>query len=151
MNNNRFLQILLFTFLISMMSAGQLAEAAYTCNDDTVVESAAECDSHDGVASCGDGIVGGDEECDRGSQNSDTEPDGCRTQYCVRAYCGDGVADSAEQCDGDAKKGAICSDFKRNGENYWSGSLSCNYDCSLDLSECHYCGDGLTQSPQEQL
>lgn len=126
--NNRFFQILLFACLISIFTGVQSVEAG-----------------------CGNSIVEKalGEDCDNGTQNSDTEPDACRSS-CQKASCGDGVADSWEQCDGDDNKGTICSDFKRHGENYWSGSLSCNYECTLDLSECHYCGDGITQAANEQ-
>ncbi|MFH2006957.1 MAG: MYXO-CTERM sorting domain-containing protein [bacterium] len=48
---------------------------------------------------CGDGdqnVAG--EECDDGQDNSDTEPDACRTD-CLPAACGDGVLDTGEECD----------------------------------------------------
>ena len=47
---------------------------------------------------CGDGSATGNEACDLGSGNSDSEPDGCRSD-CSAATCGDGVTDSGEQCD----------------------------------------------------
>ncbi len=47
---------------------------------------------------CGDGVVEQAEECDDGLDNSDTQPDACRTD-CSAASCGDGVIDSGEQCD----------------------------------------------------
>ncbi|MBW2992457.1 hypothetical protein KY345_04535, partial [Candidatus Woesearchaeota archaeon] len=47
---------------------------------------------------CGDGVVEGIEECDDGGDNSDNEPDACRTD-CTFARCGDGVEDSDEDCD----------------------------------------------------
>lgn len=47
---------------------------------------------------CGDGSVMGEEECDRGDENSNLVPDACR-ENCRKAYCGDGVLDSFEQCD----------------------------------------------------
>ncbi len=47
---------------------------------------------------CGDGVIAGDEECDDGRDNSDVEPDACRTD-CRVAYCGDGVIDALELCD----------------------------------------------------
>lgn len=51
---------------------------------------------------CGNGMMEGDEECDAGTDNSDTEPDACR-RACVDAFCGDGVVDTGEDCDeGDA-------------------------------------------------
>ena len=51
-----------------------------------------------GQPQCGDGIQQGAEECDNGTQNSDTQPDACRTD-CTSARCGDGALDSGEGCD----------------------------------------------------
>jgi hypothetical protein len=45
------------------------------------------------VPECGNGVVEGDEECDDGDANSDTEPDACRTD-CSEHRCGDGVVDT---------------------------------------------------------
>lgn len=106
---------------------------------------------------CGNGIVDGRDTCDDGQQNSDTEPDGCRSN-CMKAWCGDGVADSGEECDGDDIRASICSDFDHkppyhrsiSNDNWDSPRLTCNFDCTIDLSDCKYCGDGITQSPQEQ-
>ena len=48
---------------------------------------------------CGDGIVGGREECDDGVESNSDEPGAaCRTN-CMSARCGDGVVDSGEDCD----------------------------------------------------
>ncbi|HJN73610.1 MAG TPA: hypothetical protein QGF58_06710 [Myxococcota bacterium] len=47
---------------------------------------------------CGNGILEDGEACDDGEDNSDTEPDACRST-CVLPECGDAVADSAEACD----------------------------------------------------
>jgi cysteine-rich repeat protein len=49
-------------------------------------------------SACGDGTVTGLEQCDEGPNNSDTEPDACRTD-CQAAGCGDGVEDTGEECD----------------------------------------------------
>jgi cysteine-rich repeat protein len=56
---------------------------------------------------CGDGIVEGNEECDAGAHNSDTEANACR-RNCKRAACGDGVQDAGEQCDGTPNCTAGC-------------------------------------------
>ena len=45
-----------------------------------------------------DGQLDAFESCDTGVDNSDTEPDACRTD-CSLAGCGDGVADAGETCD----------------------------------------------------
>ena len=48
---------------------------------------------------CGDGIVGGREECDDGADSNSDEPGAaCRTN-CMSAHCGDGVVDPGEECD----------------------------------------------------
>jgi hypothetical protein len=50
------------------------------------------------TATCGNGTVDGQEECDNGAANSDRTPDACRLD-CKRPKCGDGVVDKGEQCD----------------------------------------------------
>jgi cysteine-rich repeat protein len=47
---------------------------------------------------CGNALVEGEEECDDGTENSDTVIDSCRTN-CTFAHCGDGVVDTGEMCD----------------------------------------------------
>lgn len=56
---------------------------------------------------CGNGILEEGEECDDGENNSDADPDACRTD-CRASRCGDGVADSAEGCDGTDMGGETC-------------------------------------------
>lgn len=52
------------------------------------------------VSACGDGALDPGEECDNGSENSDTTPGACRLQ-CKKAFCGDFVPDYTlgEHCD----------------------------------------------------
>lgn len=50
------------------------------------------------VPFCGNGERDQEEECDDGDDNSDTEPNACRTT-CAEAACGDGVRDDGEACD----------------------------------------------------
>ena len=47
---------------------------------------------------CGDELATGNEGCDDGTSNSDSEADACRSD-CQPAHCGDGVTDTGEQCD----------------------------------------------------
>ncbi len=74
---------------------------------------------------CGDNIVNnaGTEECDKGDDNSDTQPNACRTD-CREAYCGDGVEDEGEECD----------DGNNVNEDF------CSADCKIER-----CGDGIIQ------
>ncbi|MEZ4437023.1 MAG: hypothetical protein R3F65_31900 [bacterium] len=52
--------------------------------------------------------------------------------------CGSGTVEGPEQCDGDAFGGLGCADFGWPG-----GRLGCRDDCTIDLSACNRCGDGL--------
>ena len=80
---------------------------------DGVKDSLEQCDDgnaneHDGctwkgeISTCGNGVVEVPEECDAGGQNSNVEPNVCRT-VCRKPFCGDGVVDVGEECD-DANK-----------------------------------------------
>ncbi len=70
------------------------------CSASCEIEAGYECTEVPSlcVTVCGDGVVAGAEECDDGGDNSDTEPDACRTD-CTAASCGDGVVDTDEECD----------------------------------------------------
>jgi cysteine-rich repeat protein len=71
---------------------------------------------------CGDGQLDQGEACDDGADNSDSEPDACRTD-CTLPVCGDHVVDRGEECDG----GPGCTD-----------------ECTLDL-----CGNGVVDDGEE--
>ncbi len=47
---------------------------------------------------CGNAFVDPGEECDRGPENSDFQPNQCRTD-CRNPRCGDSITDKTEQCD----------------------------------------------------
>ncbi len=83
-----------------------------------------------GVPVCGDGTQDVGEECDDGTNNSDSMPDACRTD-CTLPSCGDGVTDSGESCD----DGMANSDTTPN---------TCRTDCTLPI-----CGDSVTDSGEE--
>ncbi len=84
-------------------------------------------------AVCGNGELEAGEQCDDGSENSDTAPDACRSD-CRSAFCGDGVQDSAEQCD----DGTANSDAAPN---------ACRTNCQAPS-----CGDGVVDpSPDPTL
>jgi hypothetical protein len=73
---------------------------------------------------CGNGDMKWNEECDDGAQNSDADPDACRTD-CQLPRCGDGTVDSGEQCD----------DGSQNDDEMPD---ACRSDCTLPS-----CGDGI--------
>ncbi|MCD6499407.1 MAG: hypothetical protein J7M25_14035 [Deltaproteobacteria bacterium] len=80
---------------------------------------------------CGNGVVEGNEECDEGSNNSNTNPDACRAD-CTLPWCGDGVADSGEACDTMDLNEKTCASFGMGGTG-----LACNRDCrGFDRSAC---------------
>jgi len=87
-------------------------------------------DGECGNSECGDGYtdLAEGEACDDGIENSDSEPNGCRSD-CSKARCGDGVQDSGEQCD----------DGNASDED------SCLGSCVLNV-----CGDGFLDPVREQ-
>src|SRR5581483_2856833 len=66
-----------------------------------------------GQATCGNGVVEGDEQCDDGNRDN---ADACKNN-CTNAVCGDGVvADPGEQCDdGNTTPNDGCTDCKIDG------------------------------------
>jgi len=119
---------------------------------------------------CGNGEIDGAEQCDDGEDNSDTEPNACRTN-CALPRCGDGVHDAREGCDdgpdnSDYRKDACRSDCREaycgdalidtgeacdrdklglatcEREGFSAGELTCSAECTIDTSACVTCGDG---------
>jgi len=87
-----------------MRSTILLLLALFACDEERVADSTMPWV----LPGCGNGLLEGDEECDEGAANSDSEPDACRSA-CLLPSCGDGVADSGEDCDdGDAWGGDGC-------------------------------------------
>jgi len=122
-------------------------------------------DSHCiGNTPCGNGNVDPGEQCDDGSDNSDTDPDACRTN-CLEAHCGDGVTDADEECDdGNAVDGDGCeSDCTFTpGPTCGDGTLDPDEDCDDGVANsdttpdaCRtncvdpFCGDGVTDSDED--
>jgi cysteine-rich repeat protein len=122
---------------------------------------------------CGDGLIDQGEECDDGTDNSDTIADACRTN-CRQAHCGDGILDSGEGCDdGNEADGDGCSSgcivegcgngILEQGEYCdggqvadltcadlgWShGELGCATDCGPILAGCYTCGNGVCEAAE---
>lgn len=118
-------------------------------------------------AVCGDGVVNTNgvdiEECDDAEDNSDTEPDACRTT-CVLPACGDGVTDegAGEDCDdglsnSDTEADACRTDCAAAGcgdgvVDMGEGCDDGNYDdtdACLDTCVSSTCGDGWVQEGEE--
>jgi cysteine-rich repeat protein len=76
-------------------------------------------------AVCGDGIVGGDEQCDEGSSNRG-DYGGCRADCTYGSFCGDSHLDPGETCDA--------------GVNTTHYGLS---GCAPGCVPAHFCGDGI--------
>lgn len=104
------------------------------------------------VPACGDGILDDGEDCDDGTDNSDTAPDACRTD-CTAALCGDGVVDSDEACEGDDGcencQLTFCGDGVLNGEEVCDAGAQ-NSDTAPDAcrGDCTpaRCGDGVVDT-----
>ncbi|MCH9682041.1 MAG: hypothetical protein K0V04_11445 [Deltaproteobacteria bacterium] len=136
--------------------------------------------SSGGGAMCGNGRVEGDEECDLGAGNGDTQA--CTSQ-CRDATCGDGLlwageegcddAGQSAECDADCSP-AVCGDGTINdtaGEQCEAdgpgfaciacqaqcteGTANCNRDllgdgCEADLGSLATCGDCMTSCVGDQ-
>ncbi|MBU1238776.1 hypothetical protein KKF84_10225 [Myxococcota bacterium] len=69
----------------------------------------------------------------------------CSEEVSSSSECGDNVLDVGEECDGTNTGGAQCSDH-----GFYYGPVSCNDDCTLDLSLCsNSCGDGVLDGSEE--
>jgi cysteine-rich repeat protein len=106
---------------------------------------------------CGDGLLGGTEECDDGNN---APGDGCRAN-CTREICGDGILDLGEGCDDGNTVGgdgcsATCQREPRCGDGILDPGEQCddgnnvNGDgCSATCQREPRCGDGILD-PGEQ-
>ncbi|MEZ4368277.1 MAG: hypothetical protein R2939_18660 [Kofleriaceae bacterium] len=131
----------------------------------------AECSARCELRRCGDGELGGIEECDVASDGSLMlrEPLACASfgfyqgqigcsSLCrlelssCHGRCGDGVVDgiAGEACDGDAfAAGASCGDL-----GYYEGEVACSAACQLTAtaSTCTgQCGDGIVDADAGEL
>jgi hypothetical protein len=80
---------------------------------------------------CGDGVVGGAEECDDGPLNGTLASD-CSID-CTFAVCGNGVIDGnrGEQCDGVDLGGETCVTLGHSGGLLLCDPETCTYDTSM--------------------
>lgn len=84
-------------------------------------------------AVCGDGIVGGEEQCDDGlAGNSNTTPNACRKD-CKDPVCHDGVTDNQfnEQCDDGNTNNTDCCVGECVNATCGDGTKNCNEECDL--------------------
>ncbi len=125
------------------------------CSDDSGGENKGPDAAQQAV--CGNGIREEGEECDEGADNSDLEPNACRSD-CRFPRCGDGVADEGEDCDGRDYADKTCqdlvdpeapSDWPEADRHFTGGHLACTEDCRLDLSGCTRCGNGMAEEGEE--
>ncbi len=56
---------------------------------------------------------------------------GCTLEFPPAAQCGDGVLVAGEECDGPSMTTTLCADL-----GLGAGQLSCNADCTFDISQC---------------
>ena len=99
---------------------------------------------------CSNGRVNGIEECDDGLENSDTEPDACRTD-CSFPRCGDGVVDVSGHPLDQNFRFEECDDGPRNSDFMPD---ACRLDCTepscgdgvIDVNEGEQCDNGENNS-----
>lgn len=78
--------------------AGEQCDLGYAVNSDS-----GPCTQQCALASCGDGLVWlGQEQCDLGPDNNDSDYGGCREDCTLGPRCGDGTKQAVEECDASA-------------------------------------------------
>lgn len=83
----------------------------------------------------GDGVQDGIDNCpgvpnfDQADSNNNGIGDACEDG------CGNGLINDGEQCDGSNLNGQSCSTL-----NFDSGNLTCNPDCTFNITACEKCG-----------
>ena len=150
---------------------GAFASGTLKCNASCKVDTSS-CKSN----TCGDGVVGGSEECDGSafllgvktcadyssvySSGNLKCTSGCTvdTSSCVKK-CGNGIVDSDEFCDPGLDGKTPVFDAEASVCDIWitgtTGTLACTSTCEVDTSACKakptaYCGDGVVNTAAEE-
>jgi hypothetical protein len=95
----------------------------------------------------GDDGTGGDGTGDGGSDGGDdgSGDDGGGGDGGTSAECGNDVLEYGEECDGAEVGGTRCADFESpSGMPFGGGFLGCDEDCTFNVDQCTWCGDGET-------
>lgn len=90
------------------------------------------------TAVCGDGVVGGDEDCE---DRNRVDGDGCDSN-CTFTGCGNGIMTADETCD----------DGNEITESCAYGAMACmvcNAQCQEVAGQTAFCGNGVTDAPNE--
>jgi hypothetical protein len=105
-----------------------LTEPGWNCASGTCVQVSSVdggFDSGGQQPRCGDGIMSGAEEYDRGAMNADTEYGGCTTQCFAGPFCGDGIVNDLGAWNG------LTLDQNLNPTNDPTGIVYCTADCRI--------------------
>lgn len=124
------------------------------CSDNEVCESEV-CVEKTPTEVCGNNVKETGEECDEGTENTDTAcialygetctycDTSCNLQTVTGSSCGDGNIDSGEQCDNGANNGEVCSASYGGSCNY------CDASCKSQTIAGGSCGDGIKNGPEK--
>lgn len=134
-----------------------LGEECEDGNTDDGDGCSSRCELESGfVNACGDGVIVAvaGERCDDGDDNSDSEPDACRTS-CRPPACGDGVVDSGEVCDAGGAPETTCTELCAVIASCGDGEVDDLEECDdgnddpddgchqCELTAASECGDGV--------
>ncbi len=111
-----------------------------------------------GDAICGNGVLEGDEMCDREDFGGKTCRDwssyehgwlvcteDCKVDFSFCHTCGNGKVEGPEDCDGDNLSGETCESL--GGEP--GGTLACRANCRFDLTGCQgICGNNIAEEEE---